>query len=117
MGISGSCVATAESTGGSCVETAESVAEAATSWSSALWTLAGGSYVATAATCRSSSWVSKFDGLAGGSCVTAVESVVGSCVTATFSKRNDLTKSWAFFISVLEGEVGKDSGPWDCGGV
>ena len=101
-------MATAESVPGSCGAT--------TSWSSLLLTKSVASS-SIAATCCSSSWVSKFDGSAASSCVAVAGSVASSCLTTMFSERNDVTKSWAFCISVLEGEVGKDSGPWDRGGV
>lgn len=132
----GSCVATAKSiagscgaatsrssifcssTVGSCVGTAESIASscgAATSRMSVFYSSVVGSYVETiesvagscgATTCYTSSWVSKFGG-----------STTGSCVAATFFEKNDVTKSWASCILVPEGETGKGSGPWDCGGL
>lgn len=46
-----------------------------------------------AATCCTSSWVSKFGESTTGSCVAAAKSVTGYYVAATFSERNDVTKS------------------------
>lgn len=70
------------SIGGSCVAPIESVAS---------------SYVS--ATYSTLSWVSTFDELAAGSCVTVVS-----------SKMNYVTKSWMLCISVPEGEEDSDSG-------